>query len=324
MLHFIVVFAVLMAGMARADEVQRHPAELPPPQFDGAQYIDSGGCVFMRAEGGWLPRLDGQGRAVCGYPPTMAAMDAPGFFMATSAAPAVGAGESLEQRVVRALAPGLQSVGLTGDTLSPARLPSAPVSHDIGTVLAGAVRMVPVSEAARSGGRGPNERLCNLLGYAPAGDGARANAAAGHCSAEGGAAQVQEGRQADSASVDRPKPEAAKPKVTSSAQRAVMRREERPVIRAASAPSAPAERPAVVPHIPAGARYVQIGVYRNEDDVQRAVQRLVTLGYPVVRATDRGDAALAVVMAGPFETRERIVSALNHLRSQGYPNAVPR
>lgn len=63
---------VLTALPALADPAQ--PAELPPPGYAGLQYVDSKGCMFVRAGTGgevlWIPRVTRQGVPVCGNPPS--------------------------------------------------------------------------------------------------------------------------------------------------------------------------------------------------------------------------------------------------------------
>ena len=51
------------------------PAEFPPASFNGTQYVDSAGCVFIRAgiDGNttWVPRVNRQRRQVCGQTPSL-------------------------------------------------------------------------------------------------------------------------------------------------------------------------------------------------------------------------------------------------------------
>ncbi len=50
------------------------PAEAPPATFTGRQYVDSQGCVYIRAEVGgavtWAPRLTPRNEVLCGFEPT--------------------------------------------------------------------------------------------------------------------------------------------------------------------------------------------------------------------------------------------------------------
>lgn len=61
-------------GLAAPALAQSGPAEQPPADFEGQQYVDSFGCVFMRAVIGgqvqWVARLTADRVPLCGVDPT--------------------------------------------------------------------------------------------------------------------------------------------------------------------------------------------------------------------------------------------------------------
>lgn len=78
----VVSIAVLLAqvgiGGANAQALRNadEPAEFPPASYKGSQYVDSRGCVYIRAgiEGNvtWVPRVSRSRQQICGAKPTLA------------------------------------------------------------------------------------------------------------------------------------------------------------------------------------------------------------------------------------------------------------
>ncbi len=70
---YLALAGVLSAGQGAAEGLGQ-PAELPPPEYRGQQYVDSAGCLFLRAgpaeQTVWVPRVTRGGAPMCDHPPS--------------------------------------------------------------------------------------------------------------------------------------------------------------------------------------------------------------------------------------------------------------
>lgn len=160
-------------ALPNATSAQSGPAEPPPPDFAGRQYIDSQGCAFVRADIGgtvtWAPRLTADRQPLCGFQPTRAA----GLGQSTGSLP------SIRPDAPPVILDGATVVG-TAATAAPA---AAPASARPGVPRRSDVHggKAPVSGAVPSGQRIPR-------GWRPVWDDDRLNRHRGPRTAAGDAA----------------------------------------------------------------------------------------------------------------------------------------
>jgi hypothetical protein len=82
-----------VAFSANAQSTQVGPKEFPPVTYKGKQYVDSAGCIFIRAGVDdavrWVPRVTRERKQVCGATPTFATQTTPKAPATTAQAPVV-------------------------------------------------------------------------------------------------------------------------------------------------------------------------------------------------------------------------------------------
>lgn len=264
------------------------PANLPPAGFKGQQFIDSKGCIFVRAGFGgqvnWVPRLDARKRPIC-TGPEVAVTEAPMAPPVVAAPPAVAAPQARAQ-----------GGGFLAFLFAPGPQAAAPQAPQV---------VAPAPEVSVTFSNPQRRSLPTPPpGWKQAWKDDRLNPLRGIGTSEGQAQQNRVYSQtvpmvalADLSAAERAKVE----------KRAATRAA-RVTVSTMSAPEA------------GGGAMIQVGCFGQDANARAASARIAGLGLPVALSTAKG---LQVVMAGPLAPGEA-AAALQTLRASGFPDAFLR
>ncbi|WP_420395248.1 SPOR domain-containing protein [Nioella sp.] len=336
------------------------PAETPPAGYSSDQYVDSRGCVFIRAGYGgqetWVPRVTRDRQPLCGYEPSSGG-SAP---VAVAAVPEPPAEEPPVEIVVAPAAPSAPAAQPRPASPAPvavaAPAPAARPTPEPQPVRAVSCQGLPAGAAQymqgsgvrcgpqaihpadgqpvlRAAGAASPARRVELApvvipeGYRQAWTDGRLNAARGlpNATAEGDAAMAALWTE----TVPRVAVDPAADGVAVS-RAAAAPASEPLVTRASSTPNiaaedSTAEAPAIT--VPAGHRYVEIARYSDRATADAARLRLQQQGMATMLggvAQDSGDFSTFVVLAGPFDDAAMLGQTLSAARGLGYGGAVTR
>ncbi|SLN39088.1 Sporulation related domain protein [Roseovarius litorisediminis] len=324
------------------------PAETPPVAYSGRQYVDSKGCVFIRAsiDGAvsWVPRVTPGRKVICGFQPTFApaapaaepssqVIEAksnptpPEAMPAVSAKPKRSSSPKSVARKKPVVASGSPRKSRTvASSATPTCVGNGDVSrkylksqnaglNDCDPKLRAGARVAPrhVYEsqlASQSGIYVPD-------GYKPAWEDDRLNRHRAHQTFQG---KARMDRIWTKTIPRRLIVRSAATKINSatSAQYAQVDANRNSTVSSRS--SLPQKPARAVSH-----RYVQAGVFGVPSNAKAAAQRIIKAGLPARMGTmQRGGKTYSLVLAGPFPNQSSLGIALKKVRSLGFGDAFLR
>lgn len=316
------------------------PSPPPPSDFQGDIYVDDRGCVFNRDEHNWVERKV-DGRQICGFPPSLS------LRIETQEAVRPPSMIQVEKDLLGSLASELRQGELVADERSSEYIEEAPPAYGQDKFTADLTSLVKHDaslQAAISGSFHAND-ICRRLGYRAELDPRPVlgwDVTMGLCPAARSTTpreRVLFGKRLENI-VEKAKPTASNtgpaitPKdkvqtpessVESAARPPVSKAEKtRPPVRRVSKPSQPeSAKPVIAAGDPVPAKkYVEIGIYRDDQSAERAISGLARMGYPAAQAYRREDReTIRIIYAGPFSEQPALMAALTTLRGAGYAQA---
>jgi cell division septation protein DedD len=158
-------FTFLPVPPAIAQSVDNlQPAEFPPESFNGHQYVDSKGCVFIRAgiDGAitWIPRVTRKRSALCGFKPSLAGSAIADLPVIPDPAPRIAVAPAAPVRAPSMVKPVRPSMT---HAPTPAPVAARPTAPDLPTTTAGLVHHpIPLNKAVgsvRAGSHGQKPQI---------------------------------------------------------------------------------------------------------------------------------------------------------------------
>ena len=310
------------AGVGLALSQTAGPAELPPSDYQGQSYIDSQGCIFLKAtfdgDTNWVPRVGQDRKPICGQTPTQAVVN---VTSAAAEAKAVPPRQTrATNRVARAVEPRrLVKIGCPV---------SVPVARRYATTDGGSVVLCTAANGSLTGARSPIYPPGSGVGAAlsptqHAGVAIPLGKGAGQIAQGKGEATFTPPKGYEVAWKDgRLNPLRAKGTAAGqAAQDKIWTRDVPAVAVVGKTKAKPATQTTISASNGSGAIsvYVQVGAFGDPSNAIGAAARLSALGLPVTKS--KSGKALQVVYAGPFASGSDAKTALNVARSNGFSDA---
>ncbi|MCH2094523.1 MAG: SPOR domain-containing protein [Rhodobacteraceae bacterium] len=368
MARFSIIALIVAFGMtggsvpvafAQSNDDKMVPAEDPPKDFDGREFVDSRGCTYIRAgvngSTTWVPRMTRSREVICGQSPT---------FAMAAAQPQVQTASAAEPKAEPKAVVQAQAVQ-TAAVASVARAPRVSSSIPLSVFQApcgqggpcGAYRASQSEPMIQPAAPGPlqyrearpgevsnkdrivprhvyeQQRLSKVYppyGYKEAWDDDRLNAKRTNQTLKGRAQMAliwtntvpRKLVDATTGKVMNDKhPKLVYPFTSMAEQTAYLstKNSARPKVVRQTQTGARVQASAVT-----GSRYVQIGVFGRRANADYAAQQLRNLGMPTkIGLFKQGGTEFQIVMAGPY-TAHAAQAALGQLRRAGFADAYVR